>query len=383
VEITRSSRNCLLVIAKTKAEGEAVMNNYCGIGKSLRVVIAAALITTSTAIPRTASAFANDLHPIFLLNWFHTLLLPIYMVNLQHRQHSVFAANQPSILTMNQGYTGITHHQAVSDSFMGLNENANSNSYSVTGTDSKAVTGALSQVQVQGKGIDGKQAVMNIALPLVHNNDMAFGVLVGGGESEVKWDRFQGDMDSDIARAGVFLAMTPYPDTRLEFDYTFTRMDTNFDLLGSSGTFDSDVHDLRAQISKRFDQGNYWIETAAGLHYGQARRGGFVDTLWSENTPRDTTELFRVSGSLAVVAPISSGVVYVKAMAFHDNFGSVPRDPTFPVDARPDEDYLGFAGAVGANISVTDNVSIGGMFTGFKGGDLDGHEVMAFVNIGL
>jgi len=360
------------------------MCKYFLISKNLRAFIAVFLITVSAAIPRPASAFANDLVPIFMINWIHTLLIPMVMINLHlHRRHSFDTDNQPQMLTMNQDHSVFTYNQTKSDDLMGLGIFANSNSVSGNHIDSRSIDGSLSQIQAHGKGIDGQQTVMNFAMPLIHNDDITFGVLVGAGDSEVEWDRFQGDMDSDIARAGVFVAMTPYPDTRLEFDYTFTRMDTNFDLLGSSGSFDSDIHDFRAQISKRFNQDDYWVETAAGLHYGQAQRDSFVDTLWSEKTPKDTTELTRVFGSMAVVAPTSSGTVFVKATAFHDNFGSVPRDPAFPVDARPDEKYWGFAGAVGATIAVSKDVTIGGTLTGFQGGDLDGHEVRAFVNIGL
>ncbi len=360
------------------------MYKYYRFGKNLKVGLAVILITVSTSISRPAAAYANDLVPIFMINWIHSLLIPIVLINLQqHRLNKFDTDHQPQMLTMNQDHSVFAYNQTKSDDLMGLGVIANSNSVSSNNMGTRSLGGSLGQIHANGKGIDGQQTVLNVALPIIHNDDMTFGVLVGAGESDVDWDRFQGDMDSDIRRAGVFVAMAPTPDTRLEFDYTFTRMDTDFELIGSSGRFDSDIHDFRAQISKRFDQKSYWVETAAGLHYGKVHRDSFVDTLWSEKTPKDKTDLSRVFGSVGVVVPNSSGTIFVKATAFHDNYGSVPRDPTFPVDARPDEKYWGFAGAVGGTIEVSKNVTVGGSLTGFEAGDLDGHEVRAFVNIGL
>ncbi len=309
--------------------------------KSLRLILAAVFIfvTVSVSVPRTASAWGYEMN-FFVVQYllFLTLVIPI---KLQY---------DPQI----------------------------------------------SYGEARGKGMDGDQTVLDVSLPIPVNEKLSFGVYGGCGKTKLSWDRFSTRVEGDIVRGGGFAVITPTPDIRLLFDYTYSHLDSDFEGFGSTGTFATDVHTIHGEISKRFDRGKYWLEPIAGFVYAHADRESFVDTVFFETTPQSDIELTRFFGGLTMGVPIPAfyhcdendagcqpGLLYVRVRGFHDDLSGEAKDPTFPPDARLDDNYLGVSGTVGANIPVSKTVSIGGALTGFNAGDLDGYMVKAFVNITL
>jgi hypothetical protein len=315
--------------------------------KSLRVVFVAifAFVSISVSTPRTASAYIVEVNTylismmrLFGMGLFHMLLL-----------HPIFA---------------------------------------------RITTDPLSHGEIRGNGIDGSQTVLYATLPIPVREKLTLGVFGGIADNDLKWDRFATKIDGDMDFVGGFVILEPVPDTRLKFSYSYSKIDATFESLGSTGAFDADIHTFNGEISRRFHKKRYWLEPLAGFLYGKANRESFVDTLWAEKTPHSDLKLKRFFGGVTLGVPVSigytcsendpacrSGLVFARAMAFHERFSGIGQDPEFPDSERQDDSYLGFSGTLGADIPVCRNVSVGSTVTKFSAGDQDGYKVMAFVNI--
>lgn len=321
------------------------MLSYLRSKKSFKIILMTVLIfiTASVSAPRQAAAFGNEMAAYIIMTWRLFLITPmIHIFNFKFRA---------------------------------------------------PLSDPLSYGQISGNKIDGDQLAYHAAFPIPINDRLTLGVLGGYGNANMEWDRYTTDVDGDMFFGGLYAVCKLPADTSVYLNYTYANIDSDFDSLGSSGSFDTDIHTIKAEATKNFDMGRYWLEPVVGIVYGQAEREEFVDSLWSETTEEVDIKLTSFKGGLTAGMPIQvgyactesdtdchPGLVFMNATVFHDNFDDVDRDPTFPASDRPDEDYWGVEATVGVNIPVSANVSTGATLNGFSAGSFDGYKAMLFVN---
>lgn len=254
----------------------------------------------------------------------------------------------------------------------------------------------LSFGEADGNGLNGDVLFWDVNLPYRVSENLTVGLSGGIGDFDTKWGQFAQKTDADVIMGGAFAVWNPMPDTRVTADIKYFDMDTDFSILGSTGSYNTDVWRFALEGSKRFDMGTFFLAPGLGVAYTTADRESFVDTLFSSTTPSGNLENLRLSASLTAGMPIEFGhqcsatashcqpaEIAARVKLFYDDFSGISRDPTFPVSARPDEDYVGIEAAVSAMMPVNDFVSLGGNARIFDAGDIDGYVLQAVLNVDI
>lgn len=245
--------------------------------------------------------------------------------------------------------------------------------------------------EVDGNGINAQQMIFDGTIPFQVTDELVVGLGMGGGTAEFDWRRFQTDIDGEILFGGGYFAYEPTDSTMFAVSYTFGRIDSDFAILGSTGSYDTDLHSWSGELSHRFNLGHFWAKPTAEVYHTRANREAFRDTLFNELTPASKIKMTRVLGGVEFGAPLhlgpgcsvkdtscQSATVYAELAAFYDDIDGINQEEAA---ALVDQNYVGIIGTLGAHMYVTDNLLIGGMGTLFQAGDLDGFTVRGYAKI--
>lgn len=260
----------------------------------------------------------------------------------------------------------------------------------------RACEDPLSFGEADGKGLKTEALLWDVNIPYRLSEELTVGVTVGIGDFDTKWSRFAQKTDSDVTLGGAFAIWRPMPDTRITANVHYFHMDTDFSILGSTGSFDTDTWRFSLDGAKTYDMGSFYVEPGLGIAYTTADRESFVDTVFAVTTPSQHLEKLRLSASLTAGVPIEFGhqcsataqhcrqaEVFGRLKLFYDDGGGFSSDPTFPPSRIVDDDYVGIEAGVGALVPVNDFVSLGGNARVFDAGDMDGYMLQAVLNVDI